>query len=110
MAAHPSARLVASRELLRREFDRYQAAAGEQISYGSAIAQWLTAQLPATDTAQLGWGILTVTALLCPDSHPDLTSGKLQQRPGERSGTRTTNIPPCITGHPLLTHTAHTTC
>jgi hypothetical protein len=102
MAAHPSARLVASRELLQREFDRYQAAAGEQISYGSAIAQWLAAQLPGTDTAQLGWGILAVTALLCPDSYPVLTSGKPQQKPAERWGERTSMILASRVGEALV--------
>ena len=107
MAAHPSARLVASRELLQREFDRYQAAAGEQISYGSAIAQWLAAQLPGTDTAQLGWGILAVTALLCPDSYPVLTSGKPQQKPGDRWGERTSMILASRVGEALVESADH---
>src|SRR5215469_17480935 len=87
MAAHPSPRLVASRGRLQHEFDRYQAAAGEQISYGSAIARWLAAQLPGADPGQLGWGILAVTALLCPDSADERwgerTSMILASRVGE---------------------------
>lgn len=83
MAAHPSPRLVASRGLLQREFDRYQAAAGEQISYGPAIARWLASQLPGADPGQLGWGILAVTALLCSDSEGERTSMILASRVGE---------------------------
>jgi hypothetical protein len=102
MAAYPSARLVASRELLQQEFDRYQAAAGEQISYGSAIAQWLAAELPRTDIAQLGWGILAVTALLCPDSYPVLASGQPQRKPGDRWGERTSMILASRVGEALV--------
>jgi hypothetical protein len=92
MAAHPSPRLVASRGRLQHEFDRYQAAAGEQISYGSAIARWLAAQLPGADPGQLGWGILAVTALLCP----------AQRKPGERRGERTSMILASRVGEALV--------
>lgn len=102
MAAHPSPRLVASRGLLQREFDRYQAAAGEQLSYGSAIARWLAAQLPGADPGQLGWGILAVTALLCPDSAPSLARGTSQRKPGERWGERTSMILASRVGEALV--------
>lgn len=102
MAAHPSPRLVASRGLLQREFDRYQAAAGEQLSYGSAIARWLAAQLPGADPGQLGWGILAVTALLCPDSAPSLARGTSQGKPGERWGERTSMILASRVGEALV--------
>jgi len=106
MAAHPSPRLVASRGRLQHEFDRYQAAAGEQISYGSAIARWLAAQLPGADPGQLGWGILAVTALLCPDSPeipaPILTPGAPLRKSGERSGERTSMILASRVGEALV--------
>ena len=106
MAAHPSPRLVASRGLLQREFDRYQAAAGEQISYGSAIARWLAAQLPGADPGQLGWGILAVTALLCPDSAeipaPVLAPGTPRRKSGERWGERTSMILASRVGEALV--------
>jgi hypothetical protein len=102
MAAHPSPRLVASRGLLQREFDRYQAAAGEQISYGSAIARWLAAQLPGADPGQLGWGILAVAALLCPDSALILASDTPQGKSGERFGERTSMILASRVGEALV--------
>jgi hypothetical protein len=102
MGAHPSPRLVASRGLLQREFNRYQAAAGEQISYGSAIARWLAAQLPGADPGQLGWGILAVTALLCPDSAPILAPGAPRRKSGERRGERTSMILASRVGEALV--------
>ena len=106
MAAHPSPRLVASRGLLQHEFDRYQAAAGEQISYGSAIARWLAAQLPGADPGQLGWGILAVTALLCPDS-AEIPARLLApcaplRKSGERWGERTSMILASRVGEALV--------
>src|SRR5215469_8047120 len=106
MAAHPSPRLVASRGRLQHEFDRYQAAAGEQISYGSAIARWLAAQLPGADPGQLGWGILAVTALLCPDSAEIPAAirapGTPQPKSGERWGERTSMILASRVGEALV--------
>ncbi len=102
MAAHPSPRLVATRGLLQREFNRYQAAAGEQISYGSAIARWLAAQLPGTDPGQLGWGILAVTALLCPDSAPILRPAIPRRKSSERRGERTSMILASRVGEALV--------
>jgi hypothetical protein len=110
MAAQPSPQLIASRGRLQYEFDRYQAAAGEQISYGSAIARWLAAQLPGADPGQLGWGILAVTALLCPDSPeipaeipaPILAPGTPQRKPGERWGERTSMILASRVGEALV--------
>jgi hypothetical protein len=102
MAAHPSPRLVASRGLLQREFNRYQAAAGEQISYGSAIARWLAAQLPGADPGQLGWGILAVTALLCPDSAPILRPAIPRRKSSERRGERTSMILASRVGEALV--------
>ncbi len=107
MTANPSPRLIASRELLQREFDRYQAGAGEQISHGSSIAQWLASQLPGTDAGQLGWGILAVTALLCPDSYPVLAPGQ-PQKPGERWGERTSMILASRVGEALVQSAAPT--
>lgn len=101
MAAHPSPRLVASRGRLQHEFDRYQAAAGEQISYGSAIARWLAAQLPGADPGQLGWGILAVTALLCPDRAPVPAPGT-QRKSGQRWGERTSMILASRVGEALV--------
>ena len=102
MAAHPSARLAASRDLLQREFDRYQSAAREQIGYGSGIAKWLASQLPGTDPGELGWGILAVTALLCPDSDPVLVPGKPPGQPGERFGERTSMLLASRVGEALV--------
>ena len=102
MAAHPSPRLVASRVLLQHEFDRYQAAAGGQISYGSAIARWLGTQLPGADPGQLGWGILAVTALLCPDSAPIPAAGTPRRKSGERWGERTSMILASRVGEALV--------
>jgi hypothetical protein len=102
MAAHPSPRLVTSRGLLQREFSRYQAAAGEQISCGSAIARWLAAQLPGADPGQLGWGILAVTALLCPDSAPILAPGAPRRKSSQRRGERTSMILASRVGEALV--------
>jgi hypothetical protein len=84
MGVNPSERLRVSREELQREFDRHQAAAGEPVGYGSAIARWLTEQLPGADPRQLGWGILAVTALLFPAADQGGPWAGLQDRGGER--------------------------
>ncbi len=100
MAAHPSARLAASRGLLQREFEQYQAAAGAAISYGSDVAAWLVAQLPGADPTELGWGIIAVTALLCPDA--DSGAGAVPGQPGERSGERTSMLLASRVGEALV--------
>jgi hypothetical protein len=85
MGVYPSKRLVASREELRREFDRHQDAAGEPIGYGSGVAQWLASQLPGVDPRQLGWGIIAVTAVLFPARGGDGPPSAPQDRGGERT-------------------------
>jgi len=85
MGVNPSERLRVSREELQREFDRHQAAVGEPIGYGSAIARWLTEQLPGADPRQLGWGILAVTAMLFPAAGQGGPWAGLQDRGGERT-------------------------
>ena len=100
MTAHPSARLAASRGLLQREFEQYQAVAGAPISYGSDVAVWLVAQLPGTDPGELGWGIIAVTALLCPEDGRG--AGAAPAQPGERSGERTSMLLASRVGEALL--------
>jgi hypothetical protein len=85
MGVYPSKRLVASREELRREFDRHQDAVGEPIGYGSVIAQWLESQLPGANPRQLGWGILAVTAVLFPAHEDDGPHPAPEDRGGERT-------------------------
>jgi hypothetical protein len=87
MSVMPSDRLTKTREVLQREIDIYQAASGQQLSDGGSIARWVISQLPAADPAQLGWGIIAVTASMLPES-PILTRGKPGEKPGTRSGQR----------------------
>lgn len=97
----PSERLTKTREVLQREFDLYQAASRQQISYGGDIAQWLVSQLPAADPGQLGWGIIAVTALMLPES-PLLTQDKPGEKPGTRSGQRFSLLVASRVGEALL--------
>lgn len=104
MSVVPAERLIKTREVLQREFDLYQAASRQRISYGASIAQWLMSQLPAADPAQLGWGIIAVTAQLLPES-PILTERKPGEKPGTRSGQRFSLLVASRVGEALLTST-----
>jgi hypothetical protein len=104
MSVVPGERLIKTREVLQREFDLYQAASRQRISYGASIAKWLISQLPAADPAQLGWGIIAVTAQLLPES-PILKQGKPGEKPGTRSGQRFSLLVASRVGETLLTST-----
>jgi len=66
MAIEPAAQILALRESLNERFDRYLAAAGEPLTSGADVTQWLLSQLPGTDPELLGWAVLTVAGLLYP--------------------------------------------
>jgi hypothetical protein len=110
MGVNPAKRLQASRAELQRAFDRHQDALGEPIGYGAGTARWLASQLPGADPAQLGWGIIAVTAMLFPARVGDAAGaaaegsaeGDAWSAPGERGGERTSMILASRVGEALL--------
>jgi len=67
MAIEPAPRILALRESLSERFDRYLAAAGEPLTSGADVTEWLLSQLPGADPEPLGWAVLTVAGLLYPE-------------------------------------------
>ena len=71
MAIAPAPQILALRESLGERFDRYLAAAGEPLTSGADVTEWLLSQLPGADPELLGWAVLTVAGLLYPGLRPE---------------------------------------
>jgi hypothetical protein len=74
MAIAPAPQILALRESLGERFDRYLAAAGEPLTSGADVTEWLLSQLPGADPELLGWAVLTVAGLLYPGLRPERTA------------------------------------
>jgi hypothetical protein len=67
----PGPRLVSTRQCMDRYFRLELSGAdfGDEPGYGLNTGRWLASQLPASDPVWLGWGLVAVTAVLCPGSN-----------------------------------------